>query len=251
MHNPPGLLGLREMHGVTAPRHEGCYGRRRLAGDPQGVRREADIVRSRHGQNRTAESREAVPQRHLSAGPAQPQARRESRRAVAEAFGAVGRLGGQSAEQRATQPILEKAFHVTRRLELRGDGLVRPAATCTRVRILYASGHADEDRMVQGQIRTRNDVKGDPGAQRIAEQAARLVADDCPHRLGHHGGRRRQIGPNGVRAGVTGKVHRDERVCLGQILSEASPEPTGLCESMQHDQRRPRAAHFGMEWHDG
>ena len=50
---------------------------------------------------------------------------------------------------------------------------------------------------------------------------------------------------------MTRKVHRDEGVRLGQMLSESTPEPTGLCESMQEDQWRPRAAHFGMEWHDG
>ena len=105
--------------------------------------------------------------------------------------------------------------------------------------------------MVHGQICTRDDVEGHPGAQRIAEQAAGLVPDDCPCRLGHHGGRRRQIGPHGVGAGVTGKVQGDERVRLGQMLSEATPEASGLRESMQEDQRRPRAAHFDMEWHDG
>ena len=105
--------------------------------------------------------------------------------------------------------------------------------------------------MVQGKIRTGDDVKGHPGPQGIAEQAARLIADNRPHRLGHHRGGRRQISPHGVGAAVTGKVHRDECVRFGQTLSEATPEPTGLCESMQHDQRRPRAAQFGMEWHDG
>ncbi len=50
---------------------------------------------------------------------------------------------------------------------------------------------------------------------------------------------------------VSRKIDRDQRVRLGQAISERAPEPTRLGEPVQEDQRRPRAAHLDMEWHAG
>ena len=103
----------------------------------------------------------------------------------------------------------------------------------------------------QRQIGTERHVQGHPGTQRVAEQRAGAVADRGPYGLGHEVGRRRQVGPHRPRVPVAGEIHRDQRVGLGQEIPEGAPEATGLREPVQHDERRPRAAHVDMEWHAG
>ena len=93
-------------------------------------------------------------------------------------------------------------------------------------------------------------VQGDPGAQRIAEEGARLVADLSPYRLGHEARCRRQVGPHRSRIAVAGQIHRDQGVRRGQQVPEAAPEASRLREAVQEDQRRPGTAHLDMEWHD-
>ena len=141
--------------------------------------------------------------RKLEASPGALLRRRSARSAASEDNRPNRGPRSQPTRKRSTSPALSSSSAVASSAA---------APTCTRLCVLYASGPADEDRMVQGKIRTGDDVKGHPGPQGIAEQAARLIADNRPHRLGHHRGGRRQIGPHGVGAAVTGKVHR-RRVC--------------------------------------
>ena len=98
--------------------------------------------------------------------------------------------------------------------------------------------------MAHRQGRLRHDMKRHPSTQRVAEQVAGLVAEGGPDRFGHQLGGRRQVGSHGVRSAVAGKVHRHQRVRFGEVLSEATPQPSRLRESVQHHQRRPRTAHL-------
>ena len=50
---------------------------------------------------------------------------------------------------------------------------------------------------------------------------------------------------------MTGKVHGDEGVRLGEALAEGTEEPSGLRESVQDHEGRARTAHLCMEWHAG
>src|SRR5580704_17874602 len=112
-HDPPRLIGLREMDGVAATWNQRRDRTRCETGDPEGVRGKSDVIRSCQGESRAAKRRQAVPERRLSPGPAQPEARCESRRAVAEAFVARSGVRRQPIEQRAAQPHIEKVSDVT------------------------------------------------------------------------------------------------------------------------------------------
>ena len=236
---------------MAPTRDQGCDRMRRETGDPQGVRGKADVIRSREGESRAAQRRQAVPERHLGPGPAQPEARCESSRAVAEAFVTPGGLRRQPIEQGAVQPRVEKMSDIARGFELVGEGLVRLPPVVTLRRILNARGDADEHGMEQGQFRFGRDMKCHSCTQRISEQVEWLVAEGRTNHFCHEASGRGQVRSYGVRTAVTRKIRRDHCVRSGHVLPEATPEPSRLRESVQHDERWPRPAHLDVEWHDG
>ena len=250
-HDPAGLLGLRKVDGVPAPGNQGHHGLWHQAGEPERVRGEADVVRPGHGQYGAGERRKTVPDGLLRARPAQPEARRQAGRGVAQALRAPCSTPVETFEHGTMEPGVDEVLHIARGLELVSHGVVGLAPCRPGDRILNSRGHADEDDTTQGQIGADRHMQRHPGTERVAEQGTGLVTERHPRRLGHETRRRRQVGPHGPGIPVAGEVDRDHGVRLGQELSEAAPEAPGLGEAVQHDQRRSGPVHIDMEGHAG
>ena len=209
----------------------------------------SDPARARTGQGNAGK---AIPQRFLGARPAQSQGGGQSGRAVAETLRALRRaLHLEPLEEGPAQPRVDEPLDVPRGLELIGHVLVGAAPACPFGRVLNACGDPDEDGMAQWQIGADPDVQCHPGTERIAEKGTRLVRNLCPHRLRHQARCRREVGAHRTGISVSRQIHRDQGVRLGHEVPERSPEPPGLGEAVQQDQRRPGAAHLDVEWHVG
>ena len=184
-HDPAGLVGLGEVHGVAATGDQGRDAVRHEAGHPERMRGEAGVVRPGQGQNGAGERRQAGPTRapgcpSRTAGgwtPDRPRccgdvpsARPHHRTRVVRTWARAAR---QSTKP-STSPEASSSSAMTssdRRRRSRSSGSSMPAVT--PMKTTPRKGRSARQRHVQGHA----------GTQRVAEQGARLVADLRPHRL--------------------------------------------------------------------
>ena len=171
---------------MAPTRNQGCDRTRREAGDPEGVRGKADVIRSCEGESGAAQRRQAVPERRLGPGPAQPEARCESGRAVAEAFvtrrrpqAATDRTGGRAATCRESvrrHPRIRARRRWTRRTA--AGGHAPPDPLCPPVTPMNTAWR-------KGKFGLGRDMKRHSCTQRISEQVERLIAEGRTDRFGH------------------------------------------------------------------
>jgi hypothetical protein len=252
MHDPAGLFGLGEVHGMAATGHQGGDAVWDQSGHSERVRGKASVVRPGHGEDGSAQRRQKVPKWNLGARSAEPQARGQAGRSVAESLRTLRRITDlESFEQRSAQPAIDEGLDVAGSLEPVGQGVVGLASSRTFLRVLYSGGDTDEDDATQRQLVTERHVQRYPGTKGVAEERARLSADLGVYRLRHQSRRGRQVGPHRTGIAVSRQIHRKQRVGLGQELTETTPEASRLGEAVEDDQWWSRPAHVDMEWHAG
>jgi hypothetical protein len=94
-------------------------------------------------------------------------------------------------------------------------------------------------------------MQGHACAQRVTDERARLVTHGTADRIVHEAGARGQVGSDSVRTPVPRQVDRDQSVGTGQLVTEATPEPSRLREPVQQGQWWPRTSQFDSEGHAG
>ena len=252
MHDPAGLFGLGEVHGVAATGYQGGDAMWDQSGHSQRVRGKTGVVRPGHGQDGTAQRRQKVPKRNLGARSAEPQTGSQTGRAVAQPLRTLRRITDlESFEHRPAQPAVDEGLDVTGSLEPVGQGIVGLASSRTFVRVFHSGGDADEDDRAQRQLRSESHMQAHPRTKGVTEEGARLIADLGAYRLRHQARCCRQVGPHRTGIAVSGQVHRQQRVRLGQEVTETTPEASRLGEAVEDDQWWSRPAHVDMEWHAG
>ncbi len=252
MHDPAGLFGLGEVHGVAATGYQGGDAMWDQSGHSQRVRGKTGVVRPGHGQDGSAQRRQKVPKRNLGARSAEPQTGSQTGRAVAQPLRTLRRITDlESFEHRPAQPAVDEGLDVTGSLEPVGQGIVGLATSRPFVRILHSGGDADEDDRAQRQLRSESHMQAHPCTEGVAEEGARLIADLGAYSVRYQTRRRRQVGPHRTGVAVSRKIHREQRVRLGQEVTETTPEAPRLGEAMEDDQWWPRSAQVDMEGHVG
>jgi hypothetical protein len=244
------VIRLRQVHGVTAAGDQRHHAGRREAREPERMRSEPGVVSARHGKDGASDRGDRIPQRFLSSGSAEAQARRQAGGAVTEAFISI-RFIPQPLEERPMQPRLEKALDVAGGFELVGQRLVRSAPYGAPLWIFDAAGRADQRGAADAQVRLRQHVQCDPGTQRVPDEPAGHVTDCATDGVRHEPAARGEVGPDGIGTPVPRKVEGDEGERVGQAITEATPEPPRLRETVQQRQWWPRTPQFDLEGHAG
>jgi len=250
MHDPPGDVGLGQVHGVATTRNERDQARGKKLHHALCMHGESSVVGARHCQHREVEGWQSIPQWLLGARTGEPQAGGQALSRVATAFGAVGRWA-ESGEHRGLHPSLDERVDVATFLEWGGQRFVGRSSLGPGFGVIDAAGGTNKYHRIESELGPESDVQGDSSTEGVAEQRSRLRTHCVRHRLGYQFGRGGEIRPDFVRSSVTGEVNGDQGEVVGQAVAEGTPQSPGLRKAVQQGEGRSRAADLDMEWHVG